>query len=168
MVIESIASLGSIFWPFNHVVSRCLCCLMTQSSERPFLSAIMIASVHQCTVASVVYSVRHCNTPDSLLCNHGRWTLFYHWCPSQLAYPCVKNRVYQSLSILLDTLDSTRRLLQYCNPLSWSPLGMLDYARTDLEPTWTARRTTFHASSMGPVPMNHVNHEMWHYIKKRR
>ena len=36
---------------------------------------------------------------------------FSHWCPSQPAYPCDKNRVHQSLSVLLGTLDSTRRLL---------------------------------------------------------
>ena len=53
--------------------------------------------------------------------------------PSQ---PTLVMRIrYQSISVLLGTLDSTQLLLQYYNPLSWSPLGMLDYARIDLEPT---------------------------------
>ena len=31
---------------------------------------------------------------------------------------------------------------------------MLDYARISLEPTLTARRTTFHVSSKGPTPVS--------------
>jgi hypothetical protein len=121
-------------------------------------------------VPSILCSARHCSAPDSLLCNHGPWTLFYHLCPSQPAYPCSENREYQSLSILLGTLDNSRWLLRYCSPLSWSSLGMHDYARIGLEPTWTAHMTTFYASSKGPAPVSDEPCESWDvplYQRKR-
>ena len=53
--------------------------------------------------------------------------------PSQ---PTLVTRIgFTNPFLFLGTLDSTRRLIQYRNPLSWSPMGMLDYAWISLEPT---------------------------------
>jgi hypothetical protein len=81
--------------------------------------------------------------------------------PFLASLPLWQESDYQSLSVLLGTLDSTRRLLQYHNPLSWSPLGMLDYARISLEPTWTAHGITFNASSKGLGPLSYEPYESW-------
>jgi len=64
MIIEFALSPGGMFWSFNHEVRRCLCCFMTQSSEQPFLSSIMIAKCSSMYCCISLCSTRHSNALD--------------------------------------------------------------------------------------------------------
>ena len=75
MVIESVVFSGGMFWSFNHVVSCCLCCFITQSSKQPFLSVIMIAkcsSMYSC-VNKRCSAVHQGGTHDGRLFGRGAY-----------------------------------------------------------------------------------------------